>query len=256
MKPPRWLGIAAVAALGYALCDLLHELGHLAVTLLPLGVTPVTISTIGLSSSGSHPLVALAGSAVNLALAIGLILALSASLPPAWKWFLWVLGTVDLFNASAYLLYSAILGSGDWAAAIGERMPAAIWRPVLGASGLAAYAASVHASSRVLIRLVNSRVVAAASIDRYCATTYWTGGALLTLGAVFNPVSPMLILTSGAATGFGAMLGLFAVPVLARRNTPDSAEESLRIGWAWVVAAAMTAAVFVGVFGPGVRLTR
>jgi len=52
------VGIAAVAALAYSLCDLLHELGHMAATLLPLGVKAISISTIGLSTSGSSAVVA------------------------------------------------------------------------------------------------------------------------------------------------------------------------------------------------------
>lgn len=79
---------------------------------------------------------------------------------------------------------------------------------------------------------------------------------LLTAGAVPNPVSPWLVLTSGMATGFGAMAGLLALPALLRRADPAGAPHApaLRVGPAWLVAGAAAALVFVGVFGPGVRV--
>ena len=63
--PTRRLGIAGMSALAIVLCDLLHELGHLAATRLPLGVKAQSISTIGLTTDGSSTVVAAAGSAVN-----------------------------------------------------------------------------------------------------------------------------------------------------------------------------------------------
>ena len=69
-------GIASMAILACALCDLGHELlGHGLATLLPLGVRAVSVSTIGLSTTGSSPIVAAAGPLLNLALACALLLA-------------------------------------------------------------------------------------------------------------------------------------------------------------------------------------
>lgn len=87
-------------------------------------------------------------------------------------------------------------------------------------------------------------------------SSYWVGGLVLTAGAALNPVSPWFILTSGAATGFGAMVGLLLLPSLLRRtrSSTGSANESLRIGSPWIVAGAAAAVVFIGIFGPGLRL--
>jgi hypothetical protein len=247
-------GILAVAALAAVLVDLLHEIGHLVATALPLGVTPLSISTIGVSSRGASAAVAAAGPVTNLLLALCLLGASSLALTPAWRWFAWLFGTGNLFNATAYLIYSAASGTGDWAVASGALAPPGLWRPLVGLAGCGLYAASVAVSAGVLRSLCASGVVAPARVERYCALSYVCGGGVLTLGAVFNPVSPWYVLTSGVATGFGAMAGLMLVPFLLR-GLPPSEAESLRIGWPWIAAAVVAAAIFVGVFGPGVRLS-
>src|SRR4051794_35802825 len=98
---------AVVGAAAYALCDTLHELAHLAATLLPLQVSVLSISSVAVSTSASHPLVALSGPLANLLLALSLLLASAKVLPSNWRYFAWVFGTVNLFNGIAYLLYSA-----------------------------------------------------------------------------------------------------------------------------------------------------
>jgi hypothetical protein len=249
-------GILAVAALALILVDLLHEVGHLLATALPLGVTPLSISTIGVSSRGASAVVAAAGPVTNLLLALCLLGASSRALTPAWRWFDWLFGTGNLFNATAYLIYSAASGTGDWAVTFDSLAPPGLWRPLVGLAGCGLYAASLVVSASVLRSLCASGVVAASHVERYCALSYVCGGSVLTLGAFFNPVSPWYVLTSGAATGFGAMAGLMLVPVLLRRAPPPEPEgpESLEIGWPWIAAAILAAAIFVGVFGPGVRL--
>jgi hypothetical protein len=249
-------GIVAVAALAYALCDFLHEFGHLAATHLPLGVKAVSISTIAVTTSSSSPVVAAAGPLVNLLLSLSLLLALVPALSPVWRYFAWLLGTVNLFNGTGYLLYSAVLGTGDWAVVFDAVASPSIWRPIVGFAGLAGYVGCVYISLRTLRRLVTSGVIAEANVDRYCSYSYWVGGLLLTLGAVFNPTSPWFILTSGAATGFGAMIGLLLLPPLLRRTSQGGmpASESLLITTPWVVAGAVAAAVFICVLGPGLRL--
>lgn len=76
------LGVFAVAAVAYVLDDLLHELGHTAATLLPVGVKAIFISTVGMTSVGHSPVVAIAGPLVNFALGSALFIALSPKFPP------------------------------------------------------------------------------------------------------------------------------------------------------------------------------
>jgi hypothetical protein len=250
------VGLFAITSLVYVLCDLLHELGHAAATLLPLGVKAVSISTIGLSSVGINPVVAGAGPIVNLLLASALFFALAQRVSPTWRYFAWLFGTVNLFNGTAYFIYSSILGTGDWATVFNAILSPALWRPLAGLVGVVLYIASILVSAFVLRHLRASGVVAEGNIDRYCTGAYWTGGLVITAGAAFNPVSPWFILTSGAAVGFGAMPGLLALPKLLRRTAPPDrfTSESLRIDWPWTLAGAVALVIFLGVFGPGLHL--
>jgi len=250
------LGIAAISALAYVLCDLLHETAHALTTLLPLGVNAVAVSTIGVSSFGESALVAAAGPLVNVASGLALLLACSATLSAAARYASWLFGSISLFNGTAYLLYSAALGSGDWAVVFNAFAPPPLWRPLAGLAGAALYAAAVLASARGLRHLVASCVVAVADVERYCWLSYWVGGAVLVAGSLFNPVSPWLILTSGVATGFGAMAGLLALPVLLRRVAAggSSSVPAWHVGWPWLAAGGVASLLFVGLFGPGIRL--
>jgi hypothetical protein len=96
--------LAAMTSVAYVLCDVLHELGHMAATLLPLGITALTLSTIGLSTSHSNWIVAAAGPIVNLALSLTILLASARTFSPAWRYFGWLFGSINLFNATAYLI--------------------------------------------------------------------------------------------------------------------------------------------------------
>jgi hypothetical protein len=254
-SPVTAVGIAGVAAVAYVLCDVLHELAHAAATLLPLGVKALSISTIGLTTSQSSPAVASAGPILNLVLAAALVLSWASAIPPIWRYFGWLFGTINLFNAAAYLVYSAVLGSGDLAVVFNATTWH--WRPWIGTSGIVAYSAAVLLSRSGLRRLIGTGVLDTATASRCCSISYWWGAAVVTAGAVFNPVSYLLILTSGAAVGFGAMVGLLVLPP----SLPSTAEGetpmvSLRIDWSWGVAGAISAALFIGVLGPGIRLAK
>ncbi len=246
-------GLVAVAALAYALCDVLHELAHALAATGPFGVRALSVSTIGLASVGSSPWVAVAGPAANLVLGCALLAASARTLPPATRHFAWLFGTLNLFDATAYLVYSAAFDGGDWAVVLRALAPDG-WRPAAAVAGIVTWAASIALSMRVLRGLCASGVVAARDIERCCVVPYWSGALLLTLGAAFNPAGPAYILTSGAATGFGAMAGLLLIPVLLRRRLPADRGGTLVIGPRWLAAGVLAALLFVGVFGPGVPL--
>ncbi|MFL6235829.1 MAG: hypothetical protein ACJ76N_22050 [Thermoanaerobaculia bacterium] len=253
----QWIGLLAVALVSYALCDLLHESAHAAATLLPLGVRALSISTVAVATSSSSPVVAAAGCLANLALGLTIGLSFVATLGSPWRYFWWLFGSLNLFNATGYLLYSAVLDSGDMAVTLRAVAPPLLWRPVAGIVGLGLYAGALQLSRLGLQRLVGpGGVIPPSRIEQCCMIPYWSGGILLVAGAALNPASPWLILTSGAAVGFGAMAGLAVLPRLLPIRDRDGQRQraSPDFAWPWLLAGGLAALIFVGVFGPGVRL--
>ncbi len=77
-------------------------------------------------------------------------------------------------------------------------------------------------SAKELGRAVERNLVPRTEIPRLVFVAYWAGGALLLMGAAFNPISPRLILLSGVSSGFAAMAGLTCVPRMVEHRTPAS----------------------------------
>ena len=73
--------------------------------------------------------------------------------------------------------------------------------------------------------------------------------------SALNPIGPSLILASGAGASFGLTFGLLLVPrmVESKAEHPGPLAQSLPFSWSWIFFAVFVAAVFIGVFGPGVR---
>jgi hypothetical protein len=193
----------------------------------------------------------------NLALGFTIVLSYVNSLPSPWRYFWWLFGSLNLFNATGYLLYSAVFDSGDMAVVFRAIAQSVFWRPFVGLAGLAMYAGAVYISLLGLRRLVGTGAMSASSAEQCCMVPYWSGGLLLTAGAALNPQSPWLVLTSGAAVGFGAMVGLVFLPRLLRVSPLAIQEQHDPLGltWLWVLSGIAAAIVFVAVFGPGLRLT-
>jgi hypothetical protein len=258
LSRPNPITVGAIAAIAYALCDLIHEvLGHGTATLASPQVRAVSLTTVALSTVGSSRLVAAAGTVANLLAslaAFGLWHRWSGS--ASVRYFLWLLGTLDLFNATAYLLYSGLLDSGDWAVVTAGLQPRLAWRVGMVAVGAAAYAISVRVSAAAFARMAHDGCVRRSDVQRLSVLPYWVGGLLLVLGAVPNPVSPVLILSSGASSGFGAMAGLLWLPRIIGPSESHADERAppLPFSRVWTALAVVSAAVFVLVIGRGIRV--
>jgi hypothetical protein len=87
--------------------------------------------------------------------------------------------------------------------------------------------------------------------------SYWAGGVLYCTSSLFNPVGPSLLLISAAAASFGGASGLlwFHKWLLGDRFPLSSDLVDLDRRRVWLVAGALVAIVFVGVLGPGIRLS-
>ncbi|WP_184451789.1 hypothetical protein [Xanthomonas sp. F1] len=243
--------LLAVAALAAVLGDVGHELAHTAVAAVTPGVKLLRLSTVGLSTLGSSPWIALAGPAFNLCAALTLVAARWRALSPAWRYFAWVFGSFNLFDALASPVYSAVLRSGDWATVFAGVPSVAAWRVPLGLIGAMGYMAAVHAVDATLATLCADGLLDDQAALRACRLSYLGFAGVLVLGAVSNPVGWMLVLASGVATGFLAMAGMLRVAVPA---APAAAPRRLQLGHAWCVAGVVASVLFVAVMGPGTGL--
>jgi hypothetical protein len=253
MRPSSFVAtVAGIALAAYVACDLIHEvLGHGTASFLTPGVRALSLSSVALQSSGPSRFVSAAGSIANvLAGVVALLLARRRRGFDAMRYFLILLGALDLLNGTGYLLFSAILEIGDWAAVVRGLEPAWAWRVGLGVVGAATYAGSMLVIAKEFARAG----VAPAEMRRLLFPAYVAGGLLLVAAAAMNPIDPMLILTSGASAGFGAMAGLLAVPALAARRGAYAGGATLPRSAPWMIAGAVTGLLFIFVVGQGIPL--
>jgi hypothetical protein len=261
-RPPlaamrRLATTSSIAIVAYAAMDMCHEvLGHGLATLFVDNVTPVSLTTVALSSRGdASRFVALAGPLMNLVL---------GALAMAWfrrrttvgtgSFFLWLFATVNLLNGTGYLTYSGILDFGDMAVVIEGWQPHLVWRIGLAVLGVAGYYLALRIASASLGRWLDASGVRREVIPRLTWPAYLAGALLLVAGAAMNPI-PNLVLLVGMSGGFGCMLGMVFVPALLEPATNEAAGDlPWRLSWPWIVGAAFVAAIFVFVIGPGITL--
>jgi hypothetical protein len=251
------LTILAIAIAAYALCDLVHEvLGHgVAVAFVP-GVRAISLSSVALQTTGISRIVAAAGSLANLvAGAVALTAFRRFAAFTATAYFLWLFGAINLLDGAGNVLYAPVLGSGDWAFVVRGASPAWLWRVALGLAGAVSYLFAIAIAVGSLGRAVRRGLVSRDEIPRLVVPAYLSGGVLLVLASLFNPVGPSLVLLSGVAAGFGAMAGLLAVPWLVERWSAGIPTTGRVLGRSvgWIVVGVVISALFVAVIGPGVR---
>lgn len=250
--------VIAIAVIAYAADDTVHELiGH-GLASLVLNVKILAISTIGLQTAESNRLVAAAGAIANVIAGMAALLLVNHTQRfGPWHYFLWIFGFINLMNGTGYLMASALLGGGDWAVVIAGLNPPILWRVGMGLLGIALFTATVRWAASVMGRMVRQAAVNRNDLSRLTVPAYLAGGVLFVAASVFNPVGPSLILGSGTGASFGLTFGLLLVPRILEDKTEQQSLSgtSLQFSWGWLLAAIFVAAIFIGVFGPGVRLS-
>jgi len=86
---------------------------------------------------------------------------------------------------------------------------------------------------------------------------YLVGGTLFVVAGLLNPHGLQLVLISAIAASFGGTSLLAWYPGLWARRAPSGAGPPLGVprSVVWLVAGLVVGGMFVGVLGPGVRLT-
>jgi hypothetical protein len=137
---PDLLTIVAIAIVATVIADFIHEgLGHGGMCV-ATGGQPLVLSTAHFECSADTRLVAAAGTLANLAVGTLSWVAIRAvkQFPP-WRYFFWLLMTLNLFGVGGYFLFSGVGNIGDWAAVVAGWQPAWAWRVGLAALGIVTY---------------------------------------------------------------------------------------------------------------------
>jgi hypothetical protein len=215
----------------------------------------LSLSTVAIQSATSSRFVSAAGTSANCIVGCFCLLALRhvRKLSP-WAYFLWIFGACNLLN-SGYLVASAATNSGDWANVIAGLSPPWLWRPILGLAGASVYVLAIRWLASLLTGLVNRGEVAVTGLRDLVLPAYLAGGAVMTIASIFNPISPSLILPSGAGPSFGLNAGLLFLPgiVAAHARSQPLTGRPVPFSFYWLALGLVVSAVFVGVLGPGIR---
>jgi len=259
---PDLLTVTAIALVAYAATNVAHEaLGH-GGACLGLGGEPHVLSSVHFDcgeeaiSTLARRGVAAAGTIVNfIAGAIGLA-ALEATSPvrkPHVSYFLWLFTTLNLLMGAGYFLFSGVGNIGDWADVASGTVSPFIWRPAMTLLGGTLYFLFARRSGQWLGALVGGDDPSMTRSRRLTVPSYVAGGLLFCLSGLFNPVGPVLIAISAAASSLGGASGLLWLTQFTRRSPRPAEPAKLELSYAWIIAGWIASAIFVGILGPGLH---
>lgn len=235
--------------------DMVHEaLGHGTASWIA-GDRILSLSTVAIQCATPSRFVSAAGTSANCIAGCLSLLALRhvRKLTP-WAYFLWIFGAFNLLN-SGYLVASAAMNSGDWAMVIAGLSPPWLWRCVLGLAGASVYVLAIRWIASLLIGLVNRGELAVTGLRDLVLPAWLSGGAVMTIASVFNPIGPSLILPSGVGPSFGLSAGLLFLPgiVAAHARSRPRIAHPMPFSFSWLALGLAASAAFIGVLGPGIR---
>jgi hypothetical protein len=260
---PDFPTVAAIAMVAYTASNLVHEaVGHGGACLV-LNGKPLVLSSVHFecSEQGMSDLalrgVAAAGTIVNFivgALALVVFLRAKSQHRPHAAYFLWLFTTLNLLSGAGYFLFSGVGGIGDWADVAHGVMPPLVWRPLMSVCGGTLYFLLARKSAQWLRSLTGSDDVSMRRGKLLTVPAYLAGGLLYCLAGLFNPVGPVLIAVSAAASSFGGASGLLWLTQFLRRGE-NSAAPPAAIGrsYGWIVAGCLISLIFVAILGPGIH---
>lgn len=261
------LTVSAIAVVAYAFTNLVHEgLGHGGACLL-LGGVPKELNAIFFSfddatvGPGGHRMIAAAGGVADLVVAAGAYLVLRGGRvrPGPMHYFLSLLLALNVLMPFGYLLFSGVSGYGDWAVVLDGLGWPWVGRAALTLAGAGLY---FFVAPRLLMPILNVYLGRdargrAERARRMSRLPYLVGGVTYVLAGTLNSTSWTLIFLSAAAASFGGTSFLAWCPGRADEEFRSAAPEEaapLPRSVPWIVVGALSFALFVGVFGPGVKL--
>lgn|GEM_PF-3146766 len=257
------LTVIAIAIVAYAAVNITHEIiGHCGMDLV-MGTRCTVISTTYIPSAQvpsawKFNIIVAAGSTANFA--VGLIsfamLRRGAITRTTVRFFLWLLMCVNLFLASTYIAVAPIIKFGDSYILI-QNLPVQIfWRPAVALAGALAWWFSFRVARIELARLIGFGGRGARRVAlELVVPAYLTGGIMTVASALFSQLAAKWAQLEAAGGTFGLTIWLLLLPfVVPEPSTLDGQPFELSRSIGWIVAGALTAAMFVGVLGRGIAL--
>lgn len=242
--------IISMAVIASAIATLLHEgLGHGVVAWLR-GAGPTELTTNHLSTVKADRWVMAGGTLVNLAAGAGALFASSRSGQHAnRRYFLWLLGALNLLPGAGYFMYSGIAGIGDWAALIRGLPYQLAWRIALSVFGVLLYYLSVRAIAATVAPFAPDN----AAYNVTGRLPYWAAGIFQCIAGLFDPLGWRLLLISTAAAAFGGNSGLLWASVFLPRSVTKQTL-TVQSSRAWWIIAVVLGAAYILIVGPGIHL--
>lgn len=252
------LTLASIGALACIAADMVHEaVGHGTASWL-MADPILSLSTVALQNADPSRVVSAAGTSANVIVGVISLLLLRRvpRLTPS-AYFLWTFGAFNLFNVG-YLVASAVMNSGDWAAVMSGLSRPWLWRSVLGLVGIIFYVLSVRWVASFAAAFVNHGQATIADIRRLVWPAYLSAGGVLTVASIFNPIGPSLILGSGVGASFGLNCGFLFLPTIVAKNAiyHGAGEGRIPFSALWLIASVFICGLFIGVLGPGIHFSK
>jgi hypothetical protein len=241
--------IISMAVIASATATLLHEgLGHgVTAWLRGDGVTELTSNH--LSSITPDKLVDAGGTIVNLIVGTVCLMASGRMGSRAnLRYFLWILGTLNLLPGAGYFLFSGIIGVGDWKDVIAGYPNQALLRTLMTLLGAGLYFVAVRQIARG-IRPFVAEPRTYNTVGRY---PYYAACLFSCVAGAFDPLGLQLFFLSTVPAAFGGSSGMMWADALLPKDAPT---EPLVVSPAreWWIAGLAIGLAYVVILGPGIQ---
>lgn len=251
------LTIVSVALVAYMAGNVVHEaLGH-GLACIATGGKPILVTTVSMECSADNRIVMAGGTIANI-IAAAILFGCARAARSTARYFFWFCATINLFAASGYFLFSGVGGFGDWAMFIQGLANPLLWRIGLTVFGGFAYMMTARFSLLEMRPLIGNdlktRYARSVELTRI---PYFAGGTLACIAGCLNPGGMILVGLSAAASTFGGASGLLWMTQWLRGGAiplgADPEPSPIARSWPWIIAAAISACLFIAVLGPGVK---
>ena len=238
-----------MAVLASATATLLHEgVGH-GVAAWLRGDIPTELTSNHLSTVTPDRWVDAGGTLINLAVgAISLVASLAAGERANLRYFLWIMGALNLLPGAGYFLFSGVFGFGDWQGVIDGLPNQILLRILMSAFGAALYVFVV----RLLMRMLKPFCPKPADFNTAARLPYYAACLFECVAGAFDPLGIKLLFISTIPAAFGGLSGLVWGDSYLPAKPADRTLTVVRQP-AWWIAAAAFGLAYIAILGPGIE---